>query len=325
MIDKQTLFILGAGASRAYGYPTGNQLRKIIIEDFADYYQKYVLDHEKSDDVDFEIEDIKNFSVKFDKSRSEMIDYFIAKNRTGSSKHLGKLAITLSIIDAEIESAKKSCISHDEDDWFPYLFQKMTSNILSYDRVTEIVNNKVSFITFNYDRSVEHFFSEAIKYNYETDEATVVKLINQLKIIHVFGRLPLLTVECNDSKKIRSAYGTTPKKSYIVKAHNSIKTLHERQELDKQFIADEIKKADRIFILGFGFADENLSLLNFRNNIIKYVEVYATSYLMSEKKIQSLTNTLLPGQFNLEHGGIGLIPKPFIANTRCRKLLEDYL
>lgn len=325
MIDKQTLFILGAGASRAYGYPTGNQLRKIIIEEFPRYYQSLVAANETSDDLDYELGDIENFSLKFDKSRSEMIDYFIAKNRTGATKYLGKMAIALSIIKAEMDSANNKCISYEEDDWFPYLFQKMTSDILSYDKVNEITENKVSFITFNYDRSLEHFFSEAIEYNYEAEKATVAKLLNQLKIIHVFGRLPLLTVECNDSKKIRSAYGAIPKRNYITKSHDSIKTLHERQELDKQAIAEEIKKADRIFILGFGFAEENLSLLNFKNNIIKNVEVYATAYLMSEKKIQNLTQTLLPSQVKIEQGGIGLIPKPFIASTRCRKLLEDHL
>ena len=32
MIDKQTVFILGAGASAPYGYPTGKQLRQQIID-----------------------------------------------------------------------------------------------------------------------------------------------------------------------------------------------------------------------------------------------------------------------------------------------------
>ncbi len=32
MIEQETVFILGAGASFPYGYPNGDELRKSIIE-----------------------------------------------------------------------------------------------------------------------------------------------------------------------------------------------------------------------------------------------------------------------------------------------------
>lgn len=36
MITKNTLFILGAGASVPYGYPTGRELRKLLISNSSD-------------------------------------------------------------------------------------------------------------------------------------------------------------------------------------------------------------------------------------------------------------------------------------------------
>jgi len=35
MIDTPTLFILGAGASKPYGYPTGAELRTDIVKQFV--------------------------------------------------------------------------------------------------------------------------------------------------------------------------------------------------------------------------------------------------------------------------------------------------
>ncbi len=34
MITKPTVFILGAGASKPFGYPTGNELKDLIVKHF---------------------------------------------------------------------------------------------------------------------------------------------------------------------------------------------------------------------------------------------------------------------------------------------------
>ena len=42
MIERSTLFILGAGSSNPYGYPTAKQLRTFIVNDFIiEYVNKF--------------------------------------------------------------------------------------------------------------------------------------------------------------------------------------------------------------------------------------------------------------------------------------------
>ena len=49
MIDTETLFILGAGASVPYGYPTGNQLRIEIYKKFSSDFNSLLQDTTRVD------------------------------------------------------------------------------------------------------------------------------------------------------------------------------------------------------------------------------------------------------------------------------------
>ncbi len=42
MITQDTVFILGAGASAPYGYPTAKELRTFIITQFRNKYSSYI-------------------------------------------------------------------------------------------------------------------------------------------------------------------------------------------------------------------------------------------------------------------------------------------
>ena len=102
-----------------------------------------------------------NFASRFRKSSNKSIDLFLARNP--SLVTVGKLAISLEILKSEIASKFREEIDNPALDWYSYLFDRFTDTFLDKDKFT-ISDNKVSFITFNYDRSLEHFLIESLTY-----------------------------------------------------------------------------------------------------------------------------------------------------------------
>ena len=96
MIDKKTVFILGAGASCPYGYPSGSHLRKRICLFNGQVKPKELVEAVNSDT------NLNEFIKKFENSSTKSIDLFMARNPT--LVNAGKHIVAYEIFDAEIRS-----------------------------------------------------------------------------------------------------------------------------------------------------------------------------------------------------------------------------
>lgn len=135
--------ILGAGASEPYRFPLNSGLRDLIVGtevDFAGLFEK---------------ERCQEFRVCFRDSTLPTIDEFLDERSDFSS--VGKASIGHHIGDAEnrdIIIPEKS----SEANWYPTFFNHYFRNkrdILSPER-------KLNILTFNYDRSLEHYLARSI-------------------------------------------------------------------------------------------------------------------------------------------------------------------
>ena len=100
MINKKTVFILGAGSNVTYGFPTGVQLRYIILTEFLAQQQNMISFWTRSGwDQQIEREQIMNstrdFLKKFERSGNKSIDLFLS--RSPSHIKMGKTAIIKTI------------------------------------------------------------------------------------------------------------------------------------------------------------------------------------------------------------------------------------
>ena len=86
-VDKNTVFVLGAGASYPYGYPTGAELRESLI--------KKPFFHDPTNKKDL----TGYFRRDFKKSMMLSIDSFLAKNQNHGK--MGKIGIAKFIIEKE--------------------------------------------------------------------------------------------------------------------------------------------------------------------------------------------------------------------------------
>src|SRR6266498_4216063 len=176
MIEKKTVLVLGAGASIPYGFPTGKQLLEEIV---------FIAGHSPTPvetslrECGFPRDFISDFVNELNRSGRKSVDAFL-EHRT-EFERIGKAAMIAVLIPKEGQS--RLFDRSNNEHWYEYLFDKMGS---SFD---EICRNKLSIITFNYDRSLDYFLLNAIKSSFKRDENDCLSVLNNIPIVHVHGQL----------------------------------------------------------------------------------------------------------------------------------------
>jgi len=293
MINEPTVFILGAGASCPYGYPSGWELRQQIIGLFPHDFKVLIQKRgEIIESVDFEMmqQEIEPFVFKFNKSNTKSIDLFLARNPEFAL--LGKYAIIFRIFAAEKDSKFGDDLARKDQDWYSYLLEKMTDDLITKNDYAGFSKNKISLITFNYDRSLEHFLYESLINSFNgIDHRKIKEQLCQLKIIHVFGQVAGLDWQDLGSKieyrynimrlnvpflahKLRIIYDTTE--------NPAIGEVHKL-----------ITEARDIFFLGFGYAKENLKVLGIPEVLKVGQRIFGTALHSTDKEILKVRASLL--------------------------------
>jgi len=322
MITEKTVFILGAGASCPYGFPSGAQLREDIRFKFQDVYSRYAYRIWKREIEDVERPIVK-FIDKFYNSTTKSIDLFMAGNPT--LVETGKYIIAFEMLGAE----QKSCFREESQiraqDWYSYLFNRMRDTIKNKTEITKFTENNVSFITFNYDRSLEYFFYESLRNSFtEVPEQEIITILKQLKIIHVYGAIaPLDWQDGENGVK----YRTQITESVLQKTSRNLRTIYEETQNPELLRACKlIEEATRIFFLGFGYAEENINILSLPRMIPLHSKVYGTGFGLEQGEIKKIYNGIWNGlKEHPETRGKRDYYEVVIENKHCLELLRNYL
>lgn len=322
MIDKKTVFVLGAGASCPYGYPSGAQLREEICLNLTIKYLNH-LNKAYPDETTRrnKHKEIKFFIKTFNDSTTKSIDLFLARN-----PHLaetGKNIIAYTIFDTEIKSNFRERSKYPEQDWYFYLFDKLTDGVIDFKKLRRITaNSKVSFITFNYDRSLEQFLYESFRNSFiNIPSHEIVAIMNDIEIIHMYGCIAPL--DWQDREK-GVAYKPLITESLLNICSSNIKTIYE-QENDSELedVEELLTDAEQIFYLGFGYAEENMDILKVPETINSSACIYGTAFKSSAKEIQDIARKIVtrlkdsPGTIKKD--------RVDIKEWHCLKLLKEYL
>lgn len=185
-----------------------------------------------------------------------------------------------------------------DGDWYLHLSERLNS---SFD---EFEQNKLSIVTFNYDRSLEHYlFTSLLNWHGRSVDACIEKFA-KLPIIHVYGQLgkiPYPQQDCRqylpfdeDQKKVPGA---------VVNASRGITLLHE-EESELREVHDLLTAAERVCFLGFGYNPLNLARLQLKGDTVIEREVFGTARHFEKSEFgqteRHLSSTLLCGRVTLD-------------------------
>jgi len=275
MITKATVFILGAGVSMPYGFPSGSQLVQEIIGSTAGIHFE---DNEPGLLNKGEITQIlhtvfgeahtEEFGKALHYSQRYSIDAFL--ERRPEYTEIGKWAIALFILRKEIFSNLFSFENQDKG-CYRYLFDKLDTDWSS------LADNRVSFITFNYDRSLEQFLFTAFQKTYGKNDNECAELLKQIPIIHMHGSLGKLPWQIKDGLFYGASIESYAAKSSVANAAANYASKQINIIPEGQTSSDEIglalrllSSAVRIYFLGFSYHATNLGRLRildlFHNN-----------------------------------------------------------
>jgi hypothetical protein len=284
VITEPTVLILGAGASYPYGFPTASELKGLICDAFSnpDTFGSRLL----GDNSDYNRDQIFDFRQAFWRAGQPSIDSFLEyrKDLLG----IGKLAIAYCLVPFEDEKSLYMPVpQHLGGHWYEYLSVKLTAD---FDHFSD---NKLSIITFNYDRSLEHYLFLALQNLHRKSAEECAKKLAEIPIIHVYGQLGK---EPYPQPKSRDYDPDNTRFIHVARAAAGITLLHEEAgdlEIARKFLND----AAKICFLGFSYHPLNLKRLQLENSSGR--RVFGTVRGLLGKEVQqtqeALHNRLLTG------------------------------
>lgn len=286
MIEHSVVLVLGAGASKPYGFPTGKELRDVVLSLGAT-----VADHEISGHLPQGVRrrDLMELRDKLQKERARVdallqglgvaegilseflsdliyspyksIDAFLEHRK--EYVDLGKALIAYYLIQCE----KSEMFAPEAGDWYQYLFGDLMMDSKNPDAFVE---NKLTVITYNYDRSFEFRMLKALKAGFNWSVKQCAEALQRIPIIHLHGQLGSLTVPGAGGRP----YEPKPSQSNIELAMKGIRIVSDPANVSEFSAAHKaLAEAEKVIFLGFGFLYENidrLRLSNLRNNNTRY-------------------------------------------------------
>lgn len=282
MIEKRTVLILGAGASIPFGYPSGKRLLETIVEQSG---------YASSDlqgclrDMGYTSPQIVEFGQTLRYSGRASVDAFLEYRP--DFMPIGKAAMADVLIRCETERRLWEDPKEDpeEGNWYGHLFNLMTGNFEDFGE------NKLTVITYNYDRSLEHFLFVSLSKSYRKKDDQVAAQMAQVPIMHVHGILGALPWQ---EGRVKRAYGPDASPEEKMESAKMIRIVHEEAD-EKHAFADAwkaLQDAQRIYFLGFGYNEANLQRLQL-NLLGQEFRVDGSCYKLTDKERMSVEGLIM--------------------------------
>lgn len=282
MINVETVLILGAGASAPFGFPTGRELVQNIGKAYED---------EKSPEFQFLAElglkgctkdDIMDFRDALLFGDPSSVDAWLEHKENEKFRTVGKVAIAINLLQKEKESDFRPI-----NNWYHLLFKALSCSFEEFDK------NRLSIITFNYDRSLEADLFLRLGHTYQSRKGNeFFQKLNAIRIVHVYGSLGRLTTQPENPKRPvpEVNYAAKLDRDNIMLASESIKVMVENDESvigNFNEARKLIEKAQALYFLGFGYDPNNIERLGIEA-LGKPVKVMGTSYGLGYARIREV-------------------------------------
>lgn len=260
-----------------YGFPSGAELKWELVERLA---ETRLGDLRPNLVAAYKPDPVLHFHEALSKSGMKSVDAFL--EHRDEFLALGKAAIAGALLPKEDE--KRLFAEHNS--WYEYLFNKLTT------RRADFRVNQLRIVTFNYDRTLEHYLRTALIHSYRLTPNEGQQLLEVIPIVHVYGSLGAIPVDSNDANGIPFGAPATP--DVMVRSAENIRILHESEDSSPSIKAAHslLRTAERVILLGFGYDATNL------RRVLSYgpgptQEFYGSTFDMTVKERDNLQITLM--------------------------------
>jgi hypothetical protein len=270
MLAEKTVLVLGAGASYAEcKMPMGWELYK-KIETLCNERDRDLL--QAIQDVGTPFQDVRRKLSNAAASRmAQNLAHTIQNAYSASSidellqhndelREAGKAAIAYVLLQEEGPHKFKQPPPPDKPDerWYSILFDRMKAD--SFD---EFLQNPLTVVTYNYDRTLENYLTHNAKFHYNRHKLpsdAAFQILSRIPIIHVHGHFGE-ELEFKFRDRITDEFNDD-----VYHAALRIKTIH---EVDDKVDSPEytkaraaLREAQRVVVLGFGYHKQNTRRLH---------------------------------------------------------------
>ena len=323
MIDEPTLFVLGAGASQPYGFPTGEKLINEIIAildpestnvGYQRIQERIIASLEGSTETDDErLSRMAEFRKTLVGANAPSIDEFLSSTKQKYAQ-IGTRAIAAVLLEKERESVSKLMQSPDPD-WYSTFFHRLLT-----DQPENLVRNKVFVITYNYDRSLEHFLVTSFNTRRPpnvSQEKWDQMVRDTVPVHHIYGKLGGIVPYENETSPHVVPYGhpsASISPDAIKLAAGNIKIIGPDSALMQQqhvFINNEMYRARNIYVLGCAFHKANMRILRWKD-LPEDTIISGTCFKLPLGRMEKVTE-LTDGRLNATN----------LRNQTCKELLEN--
>lgn len=294
MISKQTVLILGAGASAPYNFNTG----------------KTQLDWARN----FKVEDLALEILPIPKSLAPgLLAHLLDTGERSIDAMLRRdseyLPPAKALIARDLLRSERNLLSWKPEPptyWYRSLFTNLPRNTLPEFRASPL-----KIFTYNYDRSLDYFLWRAIASCFpgiSNDE--IADILNVIGPFHLHGQLGRLYPEALGMGDVveyggdHSMGGIT--ESDVASAITQIKLISETTMLDAPFVHAQqaIADAERLVFLGFSFHPDNLAKLRISENPLKpSTEVFCSAFGLTEQETGHMKQRLGSSFASFQFGG----------------------
>ncbi|MCX5800890.1 MAG: hypothetical protein NTX17_05825 [Candidatus Eisenbacteria bacterium] len=241
MIQRRTVLILGAGASKPYGLPLGYELRDDVLTLSANSAYEKLYRQFGIADTEF-----LDFHHDLSESGSPSVDAFLEERPKWTD--VGRSAIALCLLSFEYRAKHKLFPPHQpRDHWYEILWSRLKA-----PSWVAFKKQPVHIVTFNYDRSLEHYLCHVLCNNYSIRPETARE---RLSILHVHGSLG----------NYDGSFGDPVNDDMYKAAAGSIRVVHEANIEHSDFVQTRrlISSAELVLFIGFGYHKANMGKLGF--------------------------------------------------------------
>ncbi len=255
MIKDSTVFLVGAGGSAPYLFPSGQKL----LHEARMYSPSQI--HEETGKRHSLTQAIE-FRETMRAAQSDSIDSVLEYRP--DLNEIGRSWIASLILRAEFNSRN---FYPAEDDWIGYLFRQIDAGSFQ-----DFCDRPVCFITYNYDRLIEQRITAGLLSKFKPTPEQIARYWTDRPVIHLHGAVGAFLKGAPDyvpfgAAEWEGADWVEHIPRYLEKAANSIKVVHQAASDSEQYSAARMtfKEAANAFFMGFSFGRVNVDRLELGN------------------------------------------------------------